>query len=253
MQQANKNVIELFISAGVATAPNFLEEFQAELVQRISSAGATVRSELLYPYGDWSRPVTAQLREIAHDLRKGTKRIRSSIGGTRALFEIKERSFDRIYRGSHTKKVLIGHSAGGVASVHAAKLLLERLGGKPSSVVMIGAPKCRIPSTLRRFVHYVHGKVGVEKRSATLLRPDPVTRIGTFGGWVRGDKRPPIWDKRESAPASTIELPIIGKHADYFRSHAPYVNEYGQSNLDVTVAAVWGWLEHELISEGVLS
>ena len=49
------NEIELYMMAGLATAPHFMEEFRLafmEMLEQIGTAGRSVHSGLLFPYGD---------------------------------------------------------------------------------------------------------------------------------------------------------------------------------------------------------
>ncbi len=47
--------IVIYVSAGFATAPNFLDAFAAELAARFEQAGSRVQVVIHYPYGDWTR------------------------------------------------------------------------------------------------------------------------------------------------------------------------------------------------------
>jgi hypothetical protein len=231
------------MAGGVATAPNFMEEFRLSLHNKLLPLCDEVRSELLLPYGDWSRPIAAQLREVGHDMRKGSKNCHKSIGGSRILETVDERHEPPL--SPNAQIILIGHSAGGVAAVHAAQCLLEReanLHGQPCLVVMIGSPRCPIPPSLRESVLYLHASQGAR---------DPIIRIGTFGGWRLGKYRLPIWHKSKHAPTAAIGLPIIGRHPDYFRHQPPYVNAEGNSNLEITTEAVLRWLTGQLRSRSL--
>ncbi len=233
------NEIRLYIMAGVATAPHFMETFRVALHGKLEQSGQAVRSELLFPYGDWSRRLIPQLWEIRHDMRLGFRRIVDSIGGNRVLSSIP--SQPTINGGSGT--ILIGHSGGGVAAVHAAQLLLEKdIGSQPCKVVMIGSPRCRIPIGMRHSVLtlYAAGKHGngINEGSSR----DMISRLGTFGGWSAGLRRFPAWQADKHAPANILGVPIIGGHADYFRERAPFINPMGMSNMDLTLEAIVRWL-----------
>lgn len=235
--------IDLFISAGVATASDFMEGFRRALQLKLEAAGKEARSELLFPYGDWSRPVTAQLREIAHDLRPGAGYHRMSIGGTRLLAAVEKHMPER--QSLPRRTILIGHSAGGIASVQAAQLLLHA-GEEPCPIIMIGSPKCRIPVKLRDALLYIRAAGAAGNRRAAPKLGDPVTRIGTFGGWNAVKYRIPVWERDKHAPHMSLDLPIIGGHADYFREKNPYIHADGRSNLDMTLDAIWTWLAGRL-------
>ncbi|MFD2333653.1 hypothetical protein ACFSR7_30715 [Cohnella sp. GCM10020058] len=165
----------------------------------------------------------------------------------------------------HPKEIalFVGHSAGGVAAVHASGLLLAREGGLPSPVVMIGSPKCRIPGPLRDAVLYVQAEGPQKARGAALgsraaapSRPearsasrtaDPICRIGSFGGWGKNaDRLLPGWHGDRHAPGARAAVRIAGGHADYFRDRAPYISGDGRTNMDETLAAVWPWLTERL-------
>ncbi|QHW31769.1 hypothetical protein GZH47_13585 [Paenibacillus rhizovicinus] len=253
--------VSLYLLAGLATAPLFMESFRAALHGILEREGFGVRtSRLLFPYGDWSRRAVPQLWEISRDMRLGATRLGRSIGGSRAVDMIgagwpdRPESTDRI--------VLIGHSGGGVAAVHAAWLLHDQLGGSPPPVVMIGSPRCRIPEELRASVLFVYA--GAAAESPAPGKPaDAIARLGTFGGW-RGAGRPrpgrrvdgasaaggrrlwPGWQKDKHAPLFSSGVPIIGKHADYFREREPYMNDLGLTNLRLTLGVVWPWLRERI-------
>jgi pimeloyl-ACP methyl ester carboxylesterase len=235
--------VSLYLIAGVKTAPHFMEEFRQELHGKLESAGAAVRSRLLFPYGDWTRKAVPQLWEIRRDIGLAPRNAAKSIGGNRVLEAIRS---DEEETGSRRRPILVGHSGGGVAAVHAAQLLLEREGGRPSPVVMVGAPRCRIAPELRSSVLYVFA----EGKSSGAGRPrpsDPVVRLGTFGGWEASRRfRLPVWNAGKHAPAERRPVPILGGHADYFRSRPPFVSPEGRTNLELIVEEAWRWLaRHE--------
>ncbi|MFC3802172.1 hypothetical protein [Cohnella sp. GCM10012308] len=159
--------------------------------------------------------------------------------------------------------LFVGHSAGGVAAVHASGLLLAREGGMPSPVVMIGSPKCRIPGPLRDAVLYVQAEGPQKERGAALgsraaapsrsearsagRTADPICRIGSFGGWgKKADRLLPGWHGDRHAPGARAAVRIAGGHADYFRDRAPYIAGDGRTNMDETLAALWPWLTERL-------
>ncbi|MFC5471780.1 hypothetical protein ACFPPD_24175 [Cohnella suwonensis] len=214
---------EIYMLAGFATAPRFMERMGAALRERLERDGARVeRTEALFPYGDWSRGKLPQLREIVADMRLGEKaeRLTRSVGGRIAADAIRERGAVS----DPATTLLLGHSGGGVAAVHAAQLLLDRRERSRCLAVMIGSPKCRIPSALRPYVLSISA-AGRSRRPA-----DFVPWFGSHG-W-RG----------KHGPASRAEVPIVGGHADYFREAAPYVDAEGASNLERTLGAIQLWL-----------
>ncbi|WP_274651048.1 hypothetical protein [Paenibacillus humicola] len=219
--------IAFFLIAGVYTSPDFMEALGGELVRRARQAGiAGIHSRLLFPYGDWGRSLLGQLREVRRDLNLSMRKRARSVGGQFVLRETAE------YRDGW-RIVLIGHSAGGLAAVHALELLKSRKPLADCRVVQIGSPKCRIPDGLRSSVGYLYaaGPQGGIR--------DPVCRLGTWGGWERGRFRGPVWNRRLYRPGRVVPLQLIGGHADYFRDHRPYLNGAGVTNLDVTVDAFW--------------
>jgi hypothetical protein len=224
-----ENGVDLYLMAGLATGPHFMEKLRAALHGSLEQWWQPVHSELLFPYGDRSRRAFPQLWEIRSDMRRGFRRLSKSVGGNRALEAMKIRH-DRLDRGRKTN-LFIGHSGGGVAALHAAQLLSEQQGDSHCLIVMIGSPRCRIPEELRQSVLSIRAE-----------GKDPVTRLGSFGGWKAGKLRIPSWYSDKHAPGEMRSVPIIGGHADYFRDSAPYVNPIGQSNLDITLEAIESWL-----------
>ncbi|WP_027087526.1 hypothetical protein [Cohnella panacarvi] len=244
----SERLIELYLPAGVATSPMFMERLRQVVERGIEETGAIVRSSLSFPYGDNERSLFGQLREVGRDLRLRDRRLDGSLGGNRLLGMIDESR--RALRGDFmpARTIIVGHSAGGVAAVHAARLLYARDGGLPPLVVMIGSPRCRIPDELREQVLYVYAarsdSQGAGWISAKLL--DPITRLGSFGGWHTGRWRLPRWQMDKHAPVHASGLRIVGGHADYFREQHPYVNARGLSNMAVTAEAVIKWLKQRL-------
>ncbi|MBB6735001.1 hypothetical protein [Cohnella zeiphila] len=231
------NELGLYLLGGLKTAPLFMEGMRLALHERLKAAGEGVHSRLLLPYGDWSRQAVPQLWEIRRDMRRTPHRTARSTGGRRALLAIdeEERSSGVPAPG---RRILIGHSGGGVAAVHAAQTLWEREGGQPCPVVLVGSPRIRIPERLRAATLYIHAEGRTPGRSA-----DPVARIGSFGGWTVSDRsRLPVWRAGKFAPENAVSVPVIGGHADYFRDRTPFVDPQGRSNLDRLLEIVWPWL-----------
>lgn len=235
---------DLYLIAGFRTAPLFMEEFRLALHGRLEKAGVSVRSKLLFPYGDWSRRPVAQLLEIRRDMGLGVSGLARSIGGRNVLKALEADGIDGENEGAGDRlPILIGHSGGGVAAVHAASLLHERKGGEPCPVVMIGSPKCRIPEALRGSVLYLQAAGKRAKGGSREVSSDPVTRLGSFGGWqLSGGKGWRVWRRDKHAPETIASVPVAGGHADYFRSQAPFIDDEGRSNLDRISEAVWQWL-----------
>ncbi|MFD0671167.1 hypothetical protein [Cohnella sp. GCM10027633] len=239
--------VELYLPAGVKTSPLFMERLRQAMHRALSDGGASVRSSLLYPYGDRERSLFGQLREVGRDLRLRGGWLDGSLGGNRlvAAIDDKRRAFGRV---AGARMVIVGHSAGGIAAVHAARLIQARDGGKPPLVVMIGSPRCRIPEPLRDSVLYVYAaKAPVSDTKWMSVRlSDPITRLGSFGGWQAGRWRLPRWRMDKHAPTHASGLRIIGGHADYFRDQPPFVNALGLSNLTLTADVVLRWVRERL-------
>lgn len=235
--------VEAYFAAGVATTPMFMERLREAVHRALSDRGASVRSVLAFPYGDRERSLWTQLREVGRDMRLRYGRIATSIGGNRLM-----ESLDRMGGArSSARTLLIGHSAGGVAAVQAAEMLLSRTDGRGPAplVVMIGSPRCRIPERLRDSVLYVYAEKPAARGSVPRLA-DPITRLGTFGGWRAGKFYVPRWCIDKHGPQHHRGVRIIGKHPDYFREEPPYVNDLGLSNLTLTIDIVLRWLERRI-------
>ncbi|UUZ89573.1 hypothetical protein LJK87_26070 [Paenibacillus sp. P25] len=122
---APANKIFLYFLAGVATAPNFMEGFRRYWSRYFQQNGWETHAELLFPYGDWGRHWSRQLPEAYADLRRRSAAARAAgPGGFRAAEAIAPAC-------GGGELILIGHSAGGLAAVQAAKLLAP---GTPASV-----------------------------------------------------------------------------------------------------------------------
>lgn len=242
-ERADTLDIEAYFAAGVATTPMFMERLREGVHRALTDRGASVRSGLVFPYGDRERSLWTQLREVGRDMRLRYGRIATSIGGNRLMESLERMGGAR----SSARTLLIGHSAGGVAAVQAAEMLLARSEGRGPAplVVMIGSPRCRIPERLRDSVLYVYAEKPAARGSVT--RPaDPITRLGTFGGWRAGKFYVPRWIMDKHGPQHHHGVRIIGKHPDYFREEPPYVNDLGLSNLTLTIDIVLRWLERRI-------
>ncbi|WP_206105500.1 lipase family protein [Paenibacillus thalictri] len=225
--------IALFTLAGVATAPGFMDSCRDELALRLRARGYAVEADSLYPYGDWHRRIYPQLLEIARDLLDIHERLWNAAG----MRAVKQRLLHAAEEGRTV--VLVGHSGGGVTAVQAASQFVKA--GYPAPhVVQIGSPRCPVRPELKPNTLFLSG---YEKYGG---RKDPIAMLGRWGGWVRGEGTVPFWRKDAHAPAAVAALPLIGGHPDYFRAYAPYIDEEGVSNLDVTLGAVLAWLEPRL-------
>jgi len=230
--------LSIYLLSGVYTAPTFMEPLRRELhalcVARLGE-GVAVRSCLLHPYGDWSRSLLRQLNEVRADLFRIVRPTHRSIGGCAAV--------DAIRAAPPTGKLLlVGHSGGGVAAVHAAELLMREDGvaAERLSVVQIGSPKCRVPQELRERTLFI---TAVRTGGRVPAWADPVTRLGGWGGWTVSPFGLPRRLGRKHAPAHVAKVPIVGWHPDYFRDAAPYVDDAGEHNLAKIAHTIMRWID----------
>lgn len=223
--------MKIFTLAGIATAPGFMDPFRKEMSLQLRSRGHLVASESIYPYGDWSQLLVRQLAAIFRDLTDIQERLWTSIGARAARASIVEAAQ------SGVTLVLIGHSGGGVSAVQIAAQLVKE-GYRPPLVVQIGSPKCPVPLHLQDHVLFITA-VGPGGRK------DPVTRLGRWGGWIR--KFSYLKSMKAYPPGQIAELPLIGGHPDYFRTHTPYINREGVTNMMQTVQTIVDWLDHRLL------
>ncbi|SEO34505.1 hypothetical protein SAMN05518847_107153 [Paenibacillus sp. OV219] len=250
--------MSLYLLGGLATAPLFMESFRSALHGVLGREGYEVAtSELLFPYGNWSRGVVPQIWEIGRDMRRSPRKTGRSIGGRRTVAAIGEsRHRLGLSASGGGRTILVGHSGGGVAAVHAAMQLMEQSSkGRSPLVVMIGSPRCRIPVQLRQSVLYVYATPAGTPSSGGRIA-DMICKLGTFGGWGGGSsvdfagRAPrrsfPGWNHNKYGPAGACGVPIVGWHPDYFREQAPYVNGMGLSNQWLTLHAVWEWLRGKI-------
>jgi hypothetical protein len=230
------NHVRLHTLAGFATSPNFLSEFQSRLADRIQlETGLTVAPRMLYPYGDWTRNKVSQAWLIRRDLRLSPDRYMRSIGGQYVLKALQHEDNGAV----KPCVILIGHSGGGVAALHGAKLYFDSSPESRSIVIQMGAPKCPVPLSLRECVAYYY-----------ITRPkenyrDPITKLGTWGGWGRRHRGWPSWNSFCYSPGHIEGLPLAGGHPDYYRSYLAL--EGGKSNLEVSIDAVWSYLKSSII------
>ncbi|MOA08934.1 hypothetical protein D3C78_1287360 [compost metagenome] len=138
---------------------------------------------------------------------------------------------------SGDRVLLIGHSGGGAAAYQAAKMLYEEDGRKDIRIVQIGAPKTPIDPMLQERVSYFHS-IDCDGRMN-----DPITRIGTWGGWSRSSYSIPRWNRMKYAPGYVEGISTVGGHADYFRHTEPFRDKEAVCNLDKTIGRVCEWLK----------
>lgn len=224
----------LIFLSGVATSTDFMEPIRDVLVSRLEWAGRAPLVSMLMPYGDWSRRLLAQLNEVRQDLPWRLRRTGHGLTDANGRAGLLAAKLGAVHEAGDTI-ALIGHSAGGVLAVQTAAHL-ERIGVEGTRIVQIGSPKVPIPAPLRDRTLYIY------PTGPTGRIPDPIVRLGNWGGWRRGRYGGPLWNSRLHAPCHIVALPLIGGHADYFRTREPYRNEAGQTNLSLTEAAIWQFI-----------
>jgi len=224
---------DVFLSAGMATSPRFMEEAGDRMASVLRERGWDARTMLLFPYGDRTRNWFMQVREIRHDMLLRPGRQARSIGGGRIAGPMRS-----AWRGGLF--ILIGHSGGGIAGLHAIQRwddhLQEQLTGL-SRIVLVGSPKSPVPRKWQpRTMH-----IGAWRKGA--VPADPIVRLGTWGGWEQAQSgRLPRWNPLLYAPGTRQRLELIGGHPDYFRSRPPYVDGAGRSNLDKLMECILNWM-----------
>jgi len=218
---------DIYILAGVATMPGFFEPFRHALLRRFEACGLRASVRVVFPYGDFTESVASQLRQVRGDMSGRPKAWR--VGGKRTAERVRA-------DGSRRPAVFIGHSGGGAAGYQAALILSEEGTIPDWRVVQIGSPKMRILPEHRDRVSYFYGVDGSGRVS------DPITRIGSWGGFRRGRAGLWYWDRLRFAPGHIAPIRMIGGHPHYFRERAPYIDPVHGSNLDRTLNAVWGRL-----------
>ncbi|MDU0200351.1 alpha/beta hydrolase family protein [Paenibacillus sp. MAH-36] len=223
--------IVIYITAGFATAPDFLDRFGAALAARFEEAGKRARVVIHFPYGDWSRQRQKQLREITSDMWNNAHRKPSRYGGKSLAKLVTDQWNPR------QSLLFIGHSAGAVASVQAAEALIKA-GFPVLGVIQIGSPKCAISPELKDRVLCIHGVNPMDQKV------DPIPRLGTWGGWIKSRFGVFRWHRLKHAPIHRETFPMIGGHADYFRDHNPYIWQ-DATNLQTTIASIWSWLSQQ--------
>jgi len=229
MSPVSPQTIHIYLLAGVATAESIFHMCEQKLEKICHEQGLEPVIKSVFPYGNNSRSVVRQVFEVRSDLSNRMKAGR--IGGQLAYKTIKES-----YRGG--RLLLIGHSGGGAAAYQAVKLLHEE-GTKEDDfrVVQVGSPRTPIQRNYQKHVGYFHAIDGAGRMI------DPISRIGSWGGWRLSKYAVPSWDSFKYAPGYIEGLPTIGGHADYFRHSDPYLDEAKVCNLDKTINGVVGWLK----------
>ncbi|EFM10552.1 conserved hypothetical protein [Paenibacillus curdlanolyticus YK9] len=227
---ADRHPLTVYLMAGVATANQMFGECCRKLEEMLSVAELDKPEiHVLYPYGDNSRSRFAQVLEVGSDL---SNRIHlSRVGGRKAVEGIQ-----RTYKGKGPV-LMIGHSGGGIAAYQAA-VQLHREGALPDfRLVQIGSPRIRVMPELKQRISYFHSVDAAGKLT------DPISRIGTWGGWSGGKMRIPHWNAWKYAPGYVEGIEVVGGHADYFKHQNPFIDGQAVCNLDKTMERVRQWLK----------
>jgi len=221
--------IHIYLLAGVASSASIFNVCTEKLEKLFGSQGFEPVVKAVFPYGDNSRNVVRQVLEVRSDL--SNRMAAGRIGGRQAFRQIK-----KSYRGG--RLLLIGHSGGGAAAYQAAKLLNDDVANAEDfRVVQVGAPRTPIQSRFKERVSYFHAIDGTGRMI------DPITRIGTWGGWNMSKYAVPRWNSFKYAPGYIEGVKTVGGHADYFRHLPPFLDTESVCNLDKTLSSVQGWLE----------
>lgn len=225
---ATGQTLDIYLLAGVATSTCSFNECKKKLDKLFREDGVEPVIHVLYPYGDASRNLVKQVLEVRSDL--SGRLSAGRIGGQRAYMEIKERMNDR-------RMLLIGHSGGGAAAYQAARMMEEEGEDNDIRIVQVGSPKTPIHPKMRERVSYFHSVDGAGRLN------DPISRIGSWGGWSASGRSVPRWNRFKYAPGYVEGIPTIGGHADYFRHTKPYTDEQAICNLDKTIGGLRCWLK----------
>lgn len=204
-----------------------------DLQRRFEQSGMISRIRALYPYGDHTRNLYAQLLMVRKDLYRLRKAVQS--GAKAAVEQIRNLSAGR-------PVLLIGHSGGGVAAYQAA-VMLGQEGIVPDwRIVQIGSPKLPIREEHADKVHYI---VSVDGKG---FCADYITRLGSWGGISRNRWGVPFWNRMKFAPKHIIPVQTIGGHQHYFRKEEPFVHPERGSNLGLVTDTIWNRVASHLES-----
>ncbi|WP_419871635.1 lipase family protein [Candidatus Pristimantibacillus sp. PTI5] len=220
--------MNVYLLAGIATSNSIFTECKIKLEKLFQSDGVEPDIHVIFPYGDASRSLVRQVLEVKSDL--SNRLTAGRIGGLHALGKIKETL-------TNERILLIGHSGGGAAAYQAAKMLYEQDKIEDFRIVQVGSPRTPIEPKLQDRVSYFHSI----DRLGNLN--DPISRIGTWGGWSRDRYTVPRWNRMKYAPGYVEGIPTVGGHADYFRHTPDYTDQESICNLDKTVDRVRCWLK----------
>ncbi|CAM4018723.1 hypothetical protein L1N85_12335 [Paenibacillus alkaliterrae] len=228
MTATQSSRLSIYLLAGVATSNTIFTECKIKLDKLFRSEGVEPDIHEVFPYGDASRSLVRQVLEVRSDL--SNRLSAGRVGGQLALKKIKETlTGDRV--------LLLGHSGGGAAAYQAAKLLYDQEEIEDFRIVQVGAPKTPIDPNMQNKVSYFHS---IDKLGNL---NDPISRIGTWGGWCKSRYAVPRWNRMKYAPGYVEGIPTVGGHADYFRHTLPFTDQEAVCNLDKTINRVSEWLK----------
>ncbi|UVI32777.1 hypothetical protein [Paenibacillus spongiae] len=215
---------DFYLLAGVASTLTLFRNCKQELERRFLETGREPVIRELFPYGDHTQKLLRQIIDVRGDLSRLRRAGRS--GGRAAAEQIRKLSPGR-------PVMLIGHSGGGVAAYQAAVMLHDEGTIPDFRIVQVGSPKVLIRTQDRDRVSYY---TAVDEQGT--LR-DPISRIGSWGGWSRSRYGLWYWNKRKYAPGHIGTITLLGGHPHYFRNDASYIHPDRGSNLSVTLDGLW--------------
>ncbi|GGG82523.1 hypothetical protein [Paenibacillus radicis (ex Gao et al. 2016)] len=228
---ATKSSISIYLLAGVATTQTAFNECRDKLDRLFRSDGLEPFIHILHPYGDASRNLYRQIVEVGSDL---SNRIGIGRVGAKAAF----RKIMETLRDEDEPTLLIGHSGGGIAAYQAGRMLHNQRLARNVRIVQVGSPRIPIQPDLRDRVSYFHSVDADGKLN------DPISRIGSWGGWqAERGRTVPQWNRMKHAPVKVEGIPLIGGHAHYFRHQQPFIDQDAVCNLDKTIDRVRVWLK----------
>lgn len=230
MLAAGGGAVNIFLLAGVATTKSAFNVCRDKLDQLFRESGVEPRIHILHPYGDNSRSLLRQVLEVGSDLTSFIAAGR--IGGQMAYRQVKEKLMS-----ADEPSLFIGHSGGGAAAYQAAKMLMERNLMTNFRVLQVGSPRNHIAPQLKDKVCYLYSVNEAGKLN------DPVSRIGSWGGWTRSTSGLPQWQQMKHAPGKVEPIHVIGGHAHYFRHQEAFRDQDAICNLDKTIDRLQLWLK----------
>lgn len=225
---AKTSSLHVYLLAGVKTSPSVFHACSKKLDEELKNRGMKPAIHVLFPYGDANRSLLRQVMEVRSDL--SNRMNAGRVGGRKVWNSIKD-SF------TGDRMLLIGHSGGGAAAYQAARLLKEADSAIDLRVVQVGSPKTPIVPEMQENVSYFHSVDTLGKLN------DPISKIGSWGGWTSYKRTVPVWNRHKYAPGYVEGIPVMGGHADYFRHEHPYIDQEMICNLDKTLGRMKEWLK----------